>query len=266
MSLPKIGIITPTIGSGHLEQALESVARQTYSNFAHYIVPDGAQYKEDVISRALKVNPRAEFITIPENTGGNGYYGHRIYGAVPFLLNVDYVCFLDEDNWYELDHLASLMALVQANHFHWAYALRNIYSEDGSFVCQDNCDSLGLWGQWYGSQHHIDTNCLLLNRHLAVKYAPLWHGKGYSPEECNPDRKLARQLIHENIRGFTSSQYTLNYRLGSSRNSAPAEFFLRGNQVMEQTYRAFPWQVCRPHSVNPTIDFRRHLCVDEGGK
>ncbi len=40
----KVAVVTPTIGSEHLTQCVESVQNQTYENLTHYIFLDGEEH------------------------------------------------------------------------------------------------------------------------------------------------------------------------------------------------------------------------------
>ena len=44
----KVAVVTPTIGSEHLNQCLESVQNQTYENLTHYIFLDGEEHYEKI--------------------------------------------------------------------------------------------------------------------------------------------------------------------------------------------------------------------------
>ena len=44
----KVAIVTPTIGSEHLQQCIDSVRKQTYKDIEHYIFIDGKEYEESV--------------------------------------------------------------------------------------------------------------------------------------------------------------------------------------------------------------------------
>ena len=93
-------IITPTIGSDHLIDCVTSVQQQTYDNVKHLVVIDGGHHISKVmplIGEGNKTNCRV--CVLPTNVGANGWYGHRIYAAFSYLVNEDYICFLDEDNW-----------------------------------------------------------------------------------------------------------------------------------------------------------------------
>ena len=70
MHNPKVAVITPTIGTKHLKQNLESVMNQTYKNMIHFIVVDGPQYMERAHTILEDVNNKnREVIFLPENTG-----------------------------------------------------------------------------------------------------------------------------------------------------------------------------------------------------
>ena len=101
----KIAVVTPTTGNPYLAKAILSVRLQTVE-VDHYVFVDGREYwaKAYEITRQF---PHLKVYQLPENTGRNGFNGHRIYAASSFLVNADYVFFLDEDNYYDSTHIAS---------------------------------------------------------------------------------------------------------------------------------------------------------------
>ena len=90
-------VITPTTGKDTLKQAMLSVANQTVKT-EHLIVEDGDEAHGKLWELAL--TPNARTMTLPENVGANNWYGHRVYAAMPLMVNADYILFLDEDNWF----------------------------------------------------------------------------------------------------------------------------------------------------------------------
>src|SRR5271169_482424 len=110
-----VSIITPTMGDTKLQRAIESVQAQTYPKIEHVIVIDGPSGAQSV-RHMLPANPKHDthVIPLPFNTGAEGYLGHRIYGACAYLANGRYVAFLDDDNWFEPHHIASLMELIES--------------------------------------------------------------------------------------------------------------------------------------------------------
>ena len=108
-----VAVITPTVGTKHLDKNLWSVSNQSYDKIKHYVVIDGPNFKDDT-ERILDSYNNKFVLQLPENTGANNYNGHRIYGSVPFLVDADYVIFLDEDNWIEPNHVENIFVTMIA--------------------------------------------------------------------------------------------------------------------------------------------------------
>jgi glycosyltransferase involved in cell wall biosynthesis len=263
---PSVGVITPTTGDKDFGVCLASVAAQDYPNLRHYIVVDGPMHEAKV--RAIlgeKIWPRVTLIVLPEPTGKNGYYGYRIYGSIPLQINTDFVCYLDEDNWFNQNHVSSLVKLAGKHNLDWAYTLRNITAPDGTILFEDNCDSLGIWGSWHSQQHHIDISCYLVKRDLAASLAWIFNRKGYSSEHMDSDRALCRWLLHNNPKGFTTGEYSVNYRLSGPDKRDPLgretdsalHFYQDGNAYMQGLYKFFPWRKATLYHLDTKTDLRR---------
>ena len=232
MTEPLVTIITPTINSKFLPRALDSVANQTYRKIQHLVVFDG---NHGAIRPECKIGSHVDIIQLPYSTG---YVGHRIYGACIFLAKGDYLCFLDDDNWYESNHIASLIEVIRKG-FPWSYSLRKIVNSEGKFICNDDCESLGQWHSYLAeNDFHIDTNCYFLAKHLALQLSPVWH----HPKTV--DRRLCSALLQNRIKGETTGKYTVNYHVGNRPDSVQAEFFIRGNEIMQKKYGGrYPWRM-----------------------
>lgn len=236
-----VTIITPTIGSKYLEQAIDSVSKQTYKNIKHLVVSDGPQYKEKVNNIAGKFN--CNVLDLPFNTGSGGYNGHRIYGAAVYLVNTDYFIFLDEDNWIDPDHVESLVESIGKST--WAYSLRKIVDSEGMYVCNDDCESLGKWHSCLNPQDFfIDLGCFFLPKMLAIKLSPGYYRRARHPnEQPEIDRLMSMVLLNQYTDTSCSGKYTLNYRAGNRNDSVQKEFFVRGNEYMHTKYKGeFPWR------------------------
>lgn len=236
-----VTVVTATIGLQLLKQAMESVQAQSYPLVEHFVVIDGCDH-EAAVNALLPQNRRHPLtvLVLPKNTGSDGYLGHRIYGAAPFLVNGRFIAYLDEDNWFEPDHLTHLMSKVTSDGLDWAYALRNIVDSAGVFVTTDDCQSLGHWPTFNRpDQNLVDVNCYVLRRDIALAKSSIWYRR-YARDEENPDFVLCRQLLQEYPNCGTSGRYTVNYRAG---RAAPPEFFVHGQSVMQQRFPApFPWR------------------------
>lgn len=242
-------VITPTIGSPKLKDAVESVQRQTYGNIEHLLVIDGSlQYGHNARLIAEDVgedNPglitkHIRFIDLPYNTGktGGNFYGHRVYAGVPHLINADYIFFLDEDNWYEPDHVKTLVEVLdQGNDF--AYSFRKIYDQDKKYIADDNCEALGKWPIYFSHndpQYLVDTSSFAFNTKFLQKTCHFWHS-GWGG-----DRKYLYSALAQNPKWDTSYKHTLCYRTDANPNSPDADFFINGNAEQLKHYEGkLPW-------------------------
>jgi glycosyltransferase involved in cell wall biosynthesis len=247
MSDPSVVVITPTTGAESLARALLSVSRQTYKGrIKHLIVCDGPEFKSRTEAQT-KDNPNISFVCLPENVGKDGFYGHRVYAAFPHLVNEDFVFFLDEDASYEPTHVETMVNMMIDGKYDWSYSLRNIVDQEGKFVCQDNCESLGEWPAYVGNEnvHLIDTSCFGFRRNFIIQVCQIWHW-GWGGDRRFFDT-IWKTMGHTNF--GTTKQYTVNYGLGGNPNSPTADFFIRGNKMMETKCNGtFPWQTkSKPH-------------------
>ena len=117
----KVAVVIPTIGAQHLEQCIDSVLNQTHKDTVIYLFKDGLDVK---IPSFVNNIPNIKQIHLDENVG-KGWYGHRVYAACSFLVNADIICYLDEDNFYEPEHVQNLVETISKGNS-WAYSLRNI--------------------------------------------------------------------------------------------------------------------------------------------
>ena len=242
----KAVVITPTTGIPELAQAIQSVAKQG-DGVEHWVVVDGMQYADKAIKVVQEnAHSRLKLIILPENTGAPhnyfkeleaGFYGHRIYAGVTNFVNADYVLFLDEDNWYEDNHVSTMVEGIQNYSLEWIYSLRKIVDKKGNFMCEDNCDSLGV----YPNQNRItfvDMNCYCFKTEFLLKLLHVFQVPSY-----NCDREVFKQAIALSPRpdSFSSTgRYTVNYRAHREEHK---DWFLGGNIKMHEIYKTFPWRV-----------------------
>lgn len=234
----KVAVVTPTIGANTFGHCLQSVQNQTYPDLIHYVFIDGEEHHEKVIPilfASQKKHPK-KLVVLEENVG-KGWYGHRVYSACSFLVNADIICYLDEDNWYDSNHVQSLVDTIQSKQLDWAFSLRKIYDKNGEYICQDNCESLGKWPVYFNDQvFHIDTSSFAVKRDVAVTVGHAWYG------QWGADRQFFGALKHFYPKFDCSGKYSLCYRLDGNTNSVPKEFFFEGNIANKHKYHDnFPW-------------------------
>jgi glycosyltransferase involved in cell wall biosynthesis len=233
-------VIIPTTGSPEVIKCIESVVNQTYHDVTAYVVIDGMEHFNEtamlLLKHKLDDHPRVKICTLPTNVGAKGFYGHRIYAGFTHLVNTKYVLYLDQDNWFDEDHVETCVKNIETRNLDWCYSLRTICDKDGNQLVNDNCESLGKWPVFSGDYHHIDTNCYCIRTEVAIKLAQVWHG-GWGQ-----DRHWYSALSQYFTKFDTTSKYTVNYRLAGNEGSVKKEFFEHGNNIMNRKYNgAFPW-------------------------
>jgi len=235
---PLVTVITPTTGAPCVRQALDSVKNQTYDNIQHLVVVDG-QPKGRVIAKEY---PHINLVDLPYATGKDQYNGHRIYGAMTYIANGEFLCFLDEDNWYEPNHIETLVDVISKGN-KWAYSLRKIVSQEGEYICNDDCESLGKWTSVINDKF-IDVNCFMIPKAAALGFSPYWYRRARHPQEQPEVDRILSPFMMQNLPEFdTNGQYTINYRVASRGDSVQAEFFLKGNEMMNKQYNGdLPWR------------------------
>lgn len=235
-----VTVITPTTGAPELVDALISVAKQDYKGeVVHLLVVDGVQFL-DKVNEAIEASGKSpRVLVLPENTGFDGWNGHRIYASVPMLINTDYISFLDEDNWFLPNHISSLAEVLERESALISFSLRGIYSKSGDYLGDDNCESLGLWPIWdmENGNYLIDTSCYLFKAEVIQQTCPIWRRKLIA------DRAYA-QYLHSALVGkfSTTGLHTLGYRLGNTERSVTWAYFNQGNYHQQKKYpEGFPW-------------------------
>lgn len=239
-----VTVVTPTTGTAYLKKAIDSVQNQTYKHIQHLIVIDGNRYLDTVSNIILDTDifkKQVDIIPLPYATGTDRYNGHRIYGASPFFCKGDFICYLDEDNWFDTDHIESLMDTIQGNK--WSFSLRKIVDTEGNYVCNDDCESLGKYPSVMNEEDYfVDVGCFFLPKDIALQTSPVWYRKAREPGVPEVDRFLTHVLRTNNLMYECSGKYSLNYRAGNTERSVKKEFFLQGNEIMKQRYDGvLPW-------------------------
>lgn len=245
----KFSIITPTTGHSLFQNLLLSVSNQIINEdiqIEHIIVIDGPEFKErtESILNCVPVNEKQErfVIQMPYNTGNGGFLGHKIYSAITQLVNGDYVIYLDNDNFLELDHVLNYYNAIKSNNYDWVYCLRKICDLQGNYICNDDCESLGYLSNafYHRGVFFIDTNCTCVKREIAFEYCHIWNSVGTNNED-NADRVYSRTLMSLYPNYDCTFAYSVNYCVDNREESVKKDLFLFGNQVIAQKYSGIPW-------------------------
>ena len=145
----KIAVITPYYKESEelLRQCHDSVRAQTAA-CDHFMVADG--FPNPVLD-----GWNVRHITLPMSHRDVGN-SPRVIGALSaFSAGYDAVSFLDADNWYEPDHVATMLALHRRTGAVVCTAGRSMHRPDGSFMFVDDKND---------GETHVDSNCYFLLR------------------------------------------------------------------------------------------------------
>ena len=254
-------ILTPTTGNLRLGKLIQSINNQIDNisipiKIEHFIIIDGPDFKDNT-QQILNDNPPTNHerfvIQLPFNTGKNGgnFLGHKIYASFGQLVRGDWVLLADDDNWYDSNHFNSLIETIckynqkskYRKDIEWLYCLRKIEDDTQGYVCNDNCESLGyLHNVFYNvNSHLIDTNCFCIRSDIMIACSNIWNLEATNNVK-DPDRVFTMKLMRDYPNYVCSQQYTLNYYTGNRDNSVKSELFVKGNEIILNTFGDIPWQ------------------------
>jgi hypothetical protein len=144
------------------------------------------------------------------------------------------------------NHVESLVKLVKEKNLDWAYSFRKIIDKDSRILCQDDCESLGMWASILHPQDFfVDVNCYFVKKEVAVQMSPVWYRKFREPGQMEIDRAIAAVLMHPNnkLKFDCTRDYTVKYRVGNTQLSVQADFFIQGNKKMLERHNGkLPWK------------------------
>ena len=230
MSL-SVAVVTSTQGRSTITRAIKSVQDQT-RKATHYVFIHGADYSDKTIPHLADDTVA---VHLPRANGGGGYGMAPVYALAPYAIDEDIICYLDDDNWYEPDHIESLVGLIEKHDLGWAYSLRKIVDNEGNWICDDNCESLGCHPNSHG-HYLVDNSCYVVRTEVARRYGFAWYVPIIS------DRNFQAELMRNRIRAGTSGRHTSVYRLShDGTGGMTKEKFIGNNEWMQQNRPGFEW-------------------------
>jgi glycosyltransferase involved in cell wall biosynthesis len=201
MSL-SVAVVTSTQGRSTITKAIQSVKDQT-RKATHYVFIHGADYSDKTIPHLADDTVA---VHLPRANGGGGYGMAPVFALAPFAITEDVICYLDDDNWYEPDHIESLVEMIEKHDLGWAYSYRKIVDNEGNFICEDNCESLGMQLN-SGNQYLVDNSCYVVRTNVARRHSHAWYVPVIS------DRSFQHELMRAGLSVGTTGKHSVNYRL-----------------------------------------------------
>ena len=227
----RAAVITSTQGRPTLTRCIESVHNQTYKA-RHYVFCHGEEHSHKVKSL---VADDTVAVYLPNANGTGGYGMAPVFALAPFVVDEDIIFYLDDDNFYDPDHIESLVSLVTKHDLGWAYSLRKIVDNDGNWICDDNCESLGCQPNATG-HYLVDNSCYAVRTDVARKHSHAWYVPIVS------DRAFQAELMRARIKCGTTGKHSVSYRLShDGTGGMKPETFMGNNEFMRQRFTDFPW-------------------------
>jgi hypothetical protein len=215
-----IAVVMATVVRPTLAQAIRSVYKQRFAGRVQILVGIDRWEGERALLDALVAECPSHMAVTQVDLGystshrNGGLYPSNYGGALKTILsyaaNSRYVAYLDDDNWYATDHLATLLAAVQGKD--WAFALRNfIESRSGDFLCPDTWESVGPDRGVYAKAQggFVDTNCYVIDTQKCAEVFSEWAMTRFAGG-TGGDRQVLARLRHRPW-GATGA-HTVNYR------------------------------------------------------
>lgn len=207
LSNNKILVCLPTYHSKieWIERSVLSLINQTYSDFDCFIVKDGCRSacdlnncKEcDICKKTIEFcnsikDKRFNFFVLPTNCSAAGW-GPRNFA----ILNTDheFISYLDDDNWFEPNHLESLYSLMKEN-IDMAYTGTRLYDSNMNIIGERIHPFVPRAG-------YIDTSEIMHRRNLIYKYGGWRH-----VPKCNDWDIVSRW---KDIKWAHTNKITLNF-------------------------------------------------------
>ena len=139
-----VAVVMVTIVRPTLPQALHSIyARQFEGRIQVVIGIDRWEGEPGMLDELIRQHPSHVAVTVvdlgystSQRNGGlyTSSYGGALKTMLSYAANSRYVTYLDDDNWYAPDHLATLLAACSGKD--WAFSLRYfVDAPTGDLLC-----------------------------------------------------------------------------------------------------------------------------------
>lgn len=211
----KILICLPTYHSPlkWIARASESIKNQTYDKFDCYVVKDGCRKSCNInetfktcieckncrqttqfFRNFCKKDKRFKYFILPIHLSGAGW-GPRNFAILN--TNHKYITYLDDDNWYEKNHIELLHKAITSGNYDMSYTGTNVFDKDYKLIQQRIHNKPPEAG-------HIDTSEIMHTRAMITKYGGWRYVK-----KCNDWDLISRW--GQDVKWIHTNKVTLNF-------------------------------------------------------
>jgi hypothetical protein len=214
------GIVMVTIVRETLAQAIRSIYAQEFAGRIQILVGvDRWQGDRAIVDQLRGESPSHIHLSMldlgystSERNGGlyPSHFGGALKTILSYAANSRIVTYLDDDNWYAPNHVATMLAGLTGKD--WAFALRHFVDADsGDVLCPDTWESLGPGRGVYAKAQggFVDTNCYFIDKLACNDVFPEWALTRYAGG-TGGDRQLLEKL--RSRPWGTNAAHTVFYR------------------------------------------------------
>lgn len=128
---PLISIIIPCFNAEKtLEKCLKSVVQQSYANLEIIIIDDGSTDETSLIYNKFQSNDERILVLKQQNSGVSKARNTGVQAATG-----DYICFVDSDDWAELNYCSELYSLLVGENADISIVEASYEDENGNVLC-----------------------------------------------------------------------------------------------------------------------------------
>src|SRR6188768_2868051 len=170
-----VGVVMATVVRATFDQAVRSVFAQRFDGRIQILVGidrwqgDRADFEQlgNAAPSHVAVTTLDLGYSTSQRNGGvyPSHYGGALKTMLSYAANSQRVTYLDDDNWYAPDHLATMLAVMAGKA--WAFSLRQfVDAQTGDVLCADTWESLGPGRGVYAKSQggFVDTNCYFIDK------------------------------------------------------------------------------------------------------
>lgn len=179
------GIVMATVVRDTFPQALRSVYAQAFAGRIQVLVGVDRWAGDRAMVEQLRAEAPSHVAVMlldlgystSQRNGGvyPSHYGGALKTILSYAANSRHVFYLDDDNWYAAEHVATMLAAVRGNA--WAFSLRHfVAAETGALLCPDTWESVGTGRGVYAQAQggFVDTNCFCIDALACSDVFPEW--------------------------------------------------------------------------------------------
>jgi hypothetical protein len=230
-------VVIPTTLRSTIHRALRSIFRQEFDGRVQVLIGvDVLHGSREALEETCRAVPERQcvFCLYPGYSTSHrhgGLHGSGDGGALrtvlSYLANSRFVAYLDDDNWWSADHLASMRQSLSGAE--WAYSLRwYVHPDSGRPICKDEWESVGPGrGEFQQYGGWVDPSCLAINKQVCEAVLPWWSIPLRNSDRWGADRHVFRILSRE-FKGRATGRYSVFYTVNEADGGYPAVMRLIG--------------------------------------